>query len=647
MPAQGASEAPKFDVNDHRTLKSFWRNFEYLCKQCGITDDKEMKEHATRLAPISEVDEWEELPEFSEATKTFADFKKAVTKLYPGANEESMYDLQDLDQLVGARARLGMRSLLEYNEFERKFNHIAKYLEKHNKLTPREKKLSFARGFPPELWEKIEKRLAIKQPDVKPGEAYEIEHVDEAAKFVLHGTKGYTAQSVTASQSSTEKVKTEPSLAEALQLFAKALSANQNPASSNSTSAPSRPNTSFSASRASAHEAGPTGCRFCGLDDHYIKACLVAEDYIKTGRASRNFKGDLVLPNGRYVPGHIQGKNLQERFDKWLEQNKQNSGSPPATQSGMLLSPMYNTTTASTQVEVREEVPEHPYARGSYAPPPPRVAASNPPKSWPRKVDYAPRSLPPVVDAQDVQRVFERSLTSNISISQKELLSISPDLRAKYREVVSGRRATPSGSPGANTNHPEPALAFSEPEVLPSGGIRLADPYEVYLEELPAGAMPRPLAVAEPTADIRELTAVLENKGEVNCILDPGCSIIAMSEGVAHAFQIGYDPESRIPLQSANGKVDYSLGLARNVAFKVNSLTLYVQAHVIRSPAYDVLFGRPFDVLGETCVRNYRDSSQTVTIRDPNSSAVITIPTKPRTEPRFPCPDMHSFRDSA
>ena len=34
-----------------------------------------------------------------------------------------------------------------------------------------------------------------------------------------------------------------------------------------------------------------------------------------------------------------------------------------------------------------------------------------------------------------------------------------------------------------------------------------------------------------------------------------------------------------------------------------------------------------FDVLMESVVRNYLDEHQTITIRDPNSGVVITIPT--------------------
>jgi len=60
----------------------------------------------------------------------------------------------------------------------------------------------------------------------------------------------------------------------------------------------------------------------------------------------------------------------------------------------------------------------------------------------------------------------------------------------------------------------------------------------------------------------------------------------------------------------------------------IAGITVYLQIHVIREPAYDILLGRPFDVVTESVVRNYANSDQTITIRDPNEAGrIATIPT--------------------
>ena len=45
--------------------------------------------------------------------------------------------------------------------------------------------------------------------------------------------------------------------------------------------------------------------------------------------------------------------------------------------------------------------------------------------------------------------------------------------------------------------------------------------------------------------------------------------------------------------------------------------------------------GRPFDVLTRSVVRNFDNEEQTITITDPNSGKVYTIPTVARGPPRF------------
>ena len=61
---------------------------------------------------------------------------------------------------------------------------------------------------------------------------------------------------------------------------------------------------------------------------------------------------------------------------------------------------------------------------------------------------------------------------------------------------------------------------------------------------------------------------------------------------------------------------------------------MYLQVHVISSPAYDVLLGWPFDVLTESVVRNF---DQTITIQDPNTGKHITVSTRPRSHKAQKC----------
>ena len=113
----------------------------------------------------------------------------------------------------------------------------------------------------------------------------------------------------------------------------------------------------------------------------------------------------------------------------------------------------------------------------------------------------------------------------------------------------------------------------------------------------------------------------------VESVIDPGSSIVAMSKEVCLELVLTYDPSIHIPLESANSGIDESLGLACNLPCSVSSIILYIQIHIICSPAYDILLSCPFDILTKSTTKNYRNESQTIMIFDPNSLCTCIIPT--------------------
>jgi hypothetical protein len=159
--------------------------------------------------------------------------------------------------------------------------------------------------------------------------------------------------------------------------------------------------------------------------------------------------------------------------------------------------------------------------------------------------------------------------------------------------------------------------------------ISIPDMYETYINSLAPGDRPIPLNVAQELHALWLITMVVNNREEVEGIIDPGSQIIAMLEAVCHDIGLAYDLSVKLNMQSANGEVDQSLGLARNIPCKINSITLYLQIHIIQSPAYDILLGRPFNILTRSTVRNFPNQDQTITIIDPNTKHSVTIPTLP------------------
>jgi hypothetical protein len=293
-------------------------------------------------------------------------------------------------------------------------------------------------------------------------------------------------------------------------------------------------------------------------------------------------------------------------------------------------------------------IQEHPFRNArdaSYTPPVDRNVGAPVKAPAPKKADPAYKTLPPVHDASIANDVYKRSMDAQVIISQRELLSLSPEVRSQYREATTTRRI-PNNAPAPQNFLVEeedevetlisPATTFTYRHVPhrtpPEGALVVPDPIETYYKSLSPGQTPDldRLTVAKESTAIRSIFALVANSQKIECTVDPGCQIIAMAETECHNLGLAYDPRIRLNMESANGTFDWSLGLARNVPFQIGDIALYFQVHIISSPSYAVLLGRPFDVLTESVIRNFANEDQTITITDPNSGRVCTIPTFPR-----------------
>jgi len=294
-------------------------------------------------------------------------------------------------------------------------------------------------------------------------------------------------------------------------------------------------------------------------------------------------------------------------------------------------------------------IPEHPYRNArdaAYAPPVNRNVAAPYKPSNDKRPEPAYKTLPPVHDPTIAANVYKRSMDAPITITQRELLSMSPEVRSQYRDSTTTRRMPyNNGNTAQNYLKMETGVADKQPtyaaeqssftfenttnRALPEEALILPDPIEEYYNTLRHGEQPDPnqLIVAVESGAVRTILAFIDNKEQKECILDPGCQVVAMSEATCHQLGLAYDPSIILNMVSANGNINQSLGLARNVPFQVGSITFYLQVHIIQSPAYDVLLGRPFDILTESIVRNFNNQDQTITISDPNTGRRVTVPT--------------------
>jgi hypothetical protein len=173
-----------------------------------------------------------------------------------------------------------------------------------------------------------------------------------------------------------------------------------------------------------------------------------------------------------------------------------------------------------------------------------------------------------------------------VTLSPEEF-AISPEVRNRLCEAITPKRVLDKTVSTHALIEQVPDEVSSEEET----SITIPDVYETYIDSLAPGERLIPLNVAQESHALRSIMMVIDNREEVEGIIDPGSQIIAMSEAVCHDIGLAYDPFVKLNMQSPNGEVDQSLGLSRNVPCKINTITLYLQIHIIQSPAYDILLG--------------------------------------------------------
>ena len=271
--------------------------------------------------------------------------------------------------------------------------------------------------------------------------------------------------------------------------------------------------------------------------------------------------------------------------------------------------------------EAQDLISKHPYAKASG--PNANVVEPQPPVlPLLQKNERAYTTTSNIYDHRVVQKVYDRLLKTEVTITQCELLLLVPEIRMKISDATVRQRITRTNvqAPLEFAKKQEhmakahmPAAFSAATRTLPANVTIIADPYEAFLKTRPS-CHDCPEEAIEVVAESNSLQAI---------------QIVAMSEEVCTALALPYDPDIWLNMVLANGGVNQSLGLARNVPFLVGEITLYLQVHVLCSPAYDILLGRPFDILTQSVVRNFCDENQTITIVDPNTGKKAMVPTIP------------------
>lgn len=265
-----------------------------------------------------------------------------------------------------------------------------------------------------------------------------------------------------------------------------------------------------------------------------------------------------------------------------------------------------------------------------------------------------------VVKRNAVEEIAEKILKQEVEISTSHAIKASPELqRALLRKIKNRRLPRKDAKSFFEAEVAEKSLedfskfgkesqfvdideleidqAFEvliEPKgQLEAGSVVQKDIVEQYISDLPFEDRKKVVIVATVMDGLRCIFPEINgSKERVETIIDGGSQIVAIDMVTAIGLGLIWDPETNVVMQSANGQFQRTKGLARNVPFTFGEVIIYLQLHVVEDAPYQVLLGRPFDVLTSSEVQNFPDGDQLIVITCPNTDVKCTIPTYPRGE---------------
>lgn len=270
----------------------------------------------------------------------------------------------------------------------------------------------------------------------------------------------------------------------------------------------------------------------------------------------------------------------------------------------------------------------------------------------------------PIDKAGTIDKLVDEVWKTRLSPELGDLVRASPKLAEVLRKALTKKRVKPPRiNESVGTLNQECAFPYMEDEIeigiaddalemddLPLvdsfyistqkdndfdkrvevGNIIVPDPYLLYLASLGPDESPKPVYVSRDSAKLRAVFPKVNDSAYVESVVDSGSQIISMALREAEKLKLSWDTDLQIYMQSANGQLKKSAGLARNVPFVFGDITVYLQVHIIDQPAYKVLLGRPFDILTESWVRNKPDGGQDILVKDPNTGKRCVVPTRAR-----------------
>jgi hypothetical protein len=220
-----------------------------------------------------------------------------------------------------------------------------------------------------------------------------------------------------------------------------------------------------------------------------------------------------------------------------------------------------------------------------------------------------------VESALKPNELANRALDATITISTRELLAASPDVRRQVKDLVTSKKVS------ANSVEVDEVDAYLTNCLEPIPSAVYLDLFKYDSSALSAAAS-LPLRVIFPT---------FAPGVEPECILDGGAQVVVMRRDIWEKLNVPIAANLAMPMESANASTTMTLGLIENHPVQLGPVTIYLQIQVVENAPFEVLLGRPFFDVVSCSEISSTGGNHEIRIKDPKTGHPYVFATQPRT----------------
>ena len=341
--------------------------------------------------------------------------------------------------------------------------------------------------------------------------------------------------------------------------------------------------------------------------------------------------------DGVEIPRRTGPPNHQRRLPQ--PQNSQQPNSQPSSSQQQPPQPNIHArgARAGNPPQNPREQPRDRSANDQYRDNPPHILQRSqgpmkpinmPPKPAPEEPKYKYQSA--IETSIKTSDLVERALDAKVTLSTRELLATSPEIRRHVKDLVASKKVS------ANLVEEEQVDSYLNTCFEEEQASSFYDA-ERYNPQSPSAVPSLPLRVIFPT---------FANGVEPECILDGGAQVVVMRRDVWEKLRSPITSSKAMSMESANSTRAMTLGLIENQPVKLGPVTIYLQIQVVDNAPFEVLLGRPFFDVTSCSEISRSGGNHEIHIKDPKTGVSYAFPTEPRQRrPRAKMEPAVNFRE--